>query len=245
MRDALLNHNANYGKWFATPVLRAINRYSMVEKGATLTVALSGGKDSAVLLFVLAYLMRHSALAYRLLAVHARTGDYDCTPLEQLCEAVQVPLQVVAVDLQQAVPRHSVCSLCARLKRGAMVNWLEEQGLDRLAFGHHADDAAATLLLNLVHRRRLESFAPRVGIAGSKVLLVRPLIYLEERTILRIQRHLQLPLLTHACSFRENGARETVCRALDGLAERMGVPDLGLRVVQALEKGFRDPWDRL
>jgi tRNA(Ile)-lysidine synthase TilS/MesJ len=231
-----LQYSKNHAKWFVSPVLRAIRKYALIEQGDQVSVGLSGGKDSSALLYILAYLRRYSHLEFILSAIHVRTSDeYSTVPLRDLCSTLEVPYLETSLTLTGESPVGSVCSICARLKRGAATRVLAEQGVRKLAYGHHADDAAETLLMNVVQNRKLGSFSPRVSVEGCQVTLIRPMIYLEAQTIAAVHRRAGLPILDFTCPYADRNVRREYRTALRLLGGSLGVRSLPLRMVHALE----------
>ncbi len=235
-----LGYNRNHGKWFASDVLRAIRRYSMIANGERVAVGLSGGKDSVTLLFILWYLVRHAGLDCDLWAVHVRTADgYDSAPLCEYCEALDVPFLETALQAGRLPPAGSVCAVCARLKRGAAARLLASRGIRTLAYGHHATDLAETVLMNVALHRRLEGLAPKVEAPGASLALIRPMVYLTEETVTAVHRRLGLPLLAVPCPYAERNVRGTFRGALRDLQTSLRAPDLPRRLVDALERADR------
>ena len=231
-----LQFHKNHAKWFVTPVMRAIRRYALVAEGDRIAVGLSGGKDSVTLLYILWYLRRYSHLTYELSAIHVRTSpDYGSTILREYCGALEVPYIEAALEIPRNVPTEGACSICARLKRGAAGQALASGGIRKLAYGHHADDATETLLMNIVQNRKLGSFSPKVVVEGSSVVIIRPMIYLSEETIVSIHRYARLPLLDFACPYAHQNVRRRYREAVRLLEKSFGVRSLSRRVVGALE----------
>lgn len=230
-----LQYTRSNGKWFATPVLKALQRYRMISPGERVAVALSGGKDSSALLVILDYLRRHSHMKFRLLGIHVRMGPYDTRPLQELCQVLDTPYKEVELVLSAPVPPKRVCSLCARLKRGAMAKALAGEGIKKLALAHHAEDAANTLLMNLAKGGRLRLFAPVVSLPGEPLELIRPLIYLSEATLASIHRKSRIPLVGDGCPLGQDTFRKEANKALDGLKFFLG-HKLPVQMVLAVER---------
>ncbi len=238
-----LQYARSNGKWFATSVLRALARYRMISPGERVAVALSGGKDSSALLVILDYLRRHSHVRFQLLGIHVRMGPYDTKPLQELCQALDTPYREVLLRLPAQVPPKGACSLCARLKRGAMAGALGQEKIQKLALAHHAEDAAQTLLMNLAKGGRLRVFAPVVSLPGEPLELIRPLIYLSEATLASIHMKSRIPLVGDGCPLGQDTFRKEAKKALDMLKLVLG-EKLPLRMVLAAEKaGLWRPLD--
>ncbi len=229
--------NRNHAKWFVSPVLRAIRRYALIEPGERVCVGLSGGKDSVTLLYILSYLRRYSRLGFELSALHVRVAaEYDTTPLADYCRELEVPYLETALEMLRRDVRPKVCSICARLKRGAAARALTPHGIRKLAYGHHADDVAETLLLNILQNKKLGSFSPRVSVEGAPLILIRPMVYLEERTVAAIHRHLGLPHLDMPCPYARHNLRQRYKTSLQYLAVSLGIRSVSRHVVDALER---------
>lgn len=201
-----------------------------------MAVALSGGKDSSALLIILDYLRRHSHLQFHLHAVHVTMGLYDTSPLEELCQKLEVPFQVVKLEVPAAPPLRGLCSLCARLKRGAMARALQAQGIRKLALGHHADDVADTLLMNLSTSGAFRSMSPKVALSGAPVELIRPLVYLREATLKAIHARAGLGVVGNTCPFGQGAPRSRARHARAALETTLGIRNFSLRAVAALER---------
>lgn len=232
----LLDFDRNYNKWFAGAVLRAIRRHDMMREGDRIAVALSGGKDSVFLLWVLAYLRRYVGLGVDLSALHVRMGNYDTEPLVSLCRRLEVPY------LEARLPEGELdsCYLCARLRRGAISEALRPTGVEAVAYGHHADDVAETFFMNLVETRRLGSFAPRLEAPTGGHAIIRPLVYLDEATIAAVHRHKGLALLPFTCARSDHTRRAQYKARVRALSEVFGVRNISSFVVAALENPHED-----
>lgn len=244
--DIRTGYDRNYGKWFAGDVLRACRRYGLIPPGETVCVGLSGGLDSITLLYILHYLAAHSHLDFKLIALHIRTADYGTSTLRDYCRALGVPYFEEALESPVTGMDTNACALCARLRRGAVSAFLAREGLCTVALGHHADDVAETLFLNLFRQRKLGSFSPRVSYADNPLTVIRPLIYLERRRLAALHRHAGLPLLDHTCPHAATGNRARVREMMQSLGSAMDTAHPGADVVAALENLDRtNLWDDL
>ncbi len=228
--------NKNYSKWFVTDVIKAIEKYEMIPEGSNISVALSGGKDSITLLYILKYLQKYSHLSFHLSAIHIKTfSDYDSSVLSNYCESLEVPYFEDRLDTGGRQMKKSVCYMCARLKRGAMSRMLAEKGIDRAAFGHHATDVAETFLMNIFENKKSGSFSPVVGVPGSKLKIIRPMIYLEESLITKLHKSLNLPLLDQSCDYGECNVRKDYKSLIGLMEDKLGKKNLALRITASLE----------
>lgn len=226
----------NYQKWFGKDVLRAVKRYGLIEPGEKVCVALSGGKDSMTLLFILQYLKRFSYLDFDLSAVHIKIDEYETGVLKAVCERFEIPYLEDRLRLGgQHAPEKSVCYLCARLKRGAISKVLRQNDIQKAAYGHHADDVAETFLMNLIQNRKFGSFSPKVEYANNPMVLIRPMIYLEEATIHRIHQHVGLPVFDAPCPYGNDNIRHQYKQGIQQLHSIFHTKAFSKNVIAALE----------
>ena len=224
--------NRNFGKWFLNDVLKAIQTYSLIKSGDRVCVALSGGKDSTTLLYILHYLNRFSNLDFDLSAIHIKIGGYATIVMEQVCDTLKVPYFEESVDW---AGKPDNCYICSRLKRGAISARLQNEGIKLIAYGHHANDIAETFFMNIVLNKKLGSFSPKVALGGETVTMIRPMIYLEEPTIRKIHTHLNLPVLDWQCPFSENNQRFIFKQALSQMNHLFHTSGFIRKVVESLE----------
>lgn len=233
---------------------RAVENYDMIKPGDRIAVGLSGGKDSIALLYILSGLRRFDDFSFELCALTVdpgfgnvssqRIAPADFSPLTEFCERIGVPHTVVKTDIARVVfderGEDNPCSLCAKLRRGALVNEAERLGCTALALGHHLDDAASTFMLNLLYGGRIGCFSPVTEY--EKLRLIRPLIYVREREIPTFVEHNSLPVLPKVCPEDGETERESMNRLLESLGKEYG--PVRERIVGALERGEIDGWAR-
>lgn len=196
---------------------RAIQDYDMIHDGDKIFVGLSGGKDSGLLLAGLKAYQRFSPEKFELSAITIDMGLKD-TKVEETdrlhawCEELGVPHYVVKTDIAEIIfearAEQNPCSLCAKMRRGALNNKLNELGGGTLALGHNADDVAETMLLSLLYEGRFSCFAPTAYMDRSGVNLIRPLIYLEEYDVKAACERLNIPIVNNPCPQNHFSQRE-------------------------------------
>jgi tRNA 2-thiocytidine biosynthesis protein TtcA len=240
-RAAAMKYNRNYGKWFANDVLRALNKYSMIRDGEHVCVALSGGKDSATLLFILEYLRNYSHLDIELTAAHVKTADYSTARLASYCNSINVPYIETTLKSDRKKPAKNICSICARLKRGALARALEPFGIQKVAFGHHATDAVETFFMNIIYNRRIGTFPPVIDSDDTAYTIIRPMIHLDESTIARLHRHEHLPVLTFQCPHTKSNPRADVKKAISVFQKEAACPGFALDFIHAIENFTGNP----
>ena len=209
-------------------VAKAARDFCFLRDGERILIGLSGGKDSTVLLQVLAYRRRWRKERCHLEACHVRgpalpSGLAGADQAEEaflatMCHDLQIPFHVVEADalpLPESPRRElSPCFLCARRRRKALAEKAAALGLESIALGHHMNDAAETLLLNLLWQGRCEGMLPKVTLFGGGVTLIRPLIYIEEKDIARAYRLGGFPVTSQPCEFADSSRRRTAAAVL-------------------------------
>ncbi len=167
-------------------VRRCDTDFGLISSGDKIAVGLSGGKDSLALLYALAAYRRFCTNPYELSAVVIDAGaGADYSPLVPMCAQLDVPLHIVETQIYQIVfderKEKNPCSLCAKMRRGALDGKLNELGCNTLALGHNADDMVETFLLSLVYESRLSTLSPKSYLDRSGIKLIRPLLYTREK----------------------------------------------------------------
>ena len=217
-------------------MLRAIKAYNMIEKNEKVAVALSGGKDSITLLYLLAWLKKYSYLEFELFAIHINTFEKKEEYFYQdICDLLNVRLFSENLIRPDDLPNKSICSACARLKRGAMRKICDKNNITALAFGHHATDIAETLLMNMIINKKLGSFCPKVKISDSNVKVIRPMVYLTERNILGLHNYFELPIANYKCPYEPKNIRKDFKNLLIQLLNSLPIVDGELNIVSSLE----------
>ena len=182
---------------------RAVEDFNMIKDGDCVAVGLSGGKDSVVLLKALSVFRKFSPARFTLKAVtiDMGIGNVDFAPLQQFCRDEDVEYHIEHTDIGPIIfnerKEKNPCSLCSKMRRGALNSAIKEMGCNVLALGHHSDDLVETMLLSLCYEGRLSTFAPISFMDRSGVTLIRPLIYTEEKNIAACAR--DLPVTKSPC----------------------------------------------
>ncbi|MFM9413281.1 tRNA 2-thiocytidine biosynthesis TtcA family protein [Peptococcus simiae] len=193
-----------YNKDLFAPMRRASRDYGLIEAGDCIGIGLSGGKDSTLLLYSLAVLQKTLPTPFQIKAMSVDLGwENDYTAHRALCEELSIPFEVVPSNIGPIVfeerQEKNPCSLCARMRRGAVNNWAAANGCNKVALGHHLDDVIETLLMSLFFEGRLHTFAPRAYLSRADLTVIRPLVFVKEADIRRIVRKLDLPIMHNAC----------------------------------------------
>ena len=189
--------------------------FKLIERGDRIAVGLSGGKDSLALLHALAAYRRFCTNPFELCAVVIDPGSgADFSPLVPLCETLDVPLHIVKTEIAPIVfdarKEKNPCSLCAKMRRGALDGKLNELGYNVLALGHNADDMVETFLLGMLFEGRLNTLQPTSYLDRSKIKLIRPLLYVREKETEAFVRENNINVVVNPCPANGFTMRETM-----------------------------------
>jgi len=188
----------------------------MIDEDETIAIGVSGGKDSLTLLCALANLKKYHPSNFKLHAVtlDMMFNEVDFTPVEELCKKLDVPITIkrspVAKILFEDREEKNPCSLCAKMRRAALGTMITELGIKKIALAHHYDDAIETFMLSLLYEGRMHCFQPVTYLDRSGVTQIRPMLYVEEKTIIRFAKTQNLPILHNPCPMNGESKREEI-----------------------------------
>lgn len=226
----------------------AMERYDMIEPGDRVAVGVSGGKDSLALLCALAQLREYYPKPFLVtaLTVDPQFGDQptDYRQIAELCRRLRVPFVVRRSNLGRIVfedrKEKNPCSLCARMRRGMLHNMALEAGCNRIALGHHFDDAVNTFLMNLFECGTIGCFSPKSYLSRKGLWMIRPMVFCEEREIASIARRYRLPVSKSRCPADGATARQQTKELVARLEQ--DYPDLRAKVLGAMQRAGVDGW---
>ena len=233
---------------FTGLVRRCVEDYDMIAPGDTVAVGVSGGKDSLVLLMALSELRRYYPKPFSLEAITVELGfdGMDFTPVAELCASLGVPYTRLKSDIREVVvdvrKEDNPCSLCAKMRRGALCTALSERGITKLALGHHFDDAVETFLLSLVYEGRISCFQPVTHMTRTGVDQIRPLLYAGEGRIANLAKALELPIVENPCPEDRGSKRYEIKQFIRTMSQTY--PDLRSKVFGAIQRAPLDGWEK-
>ena len=231
---------------FTGVVRRCVDDYGMIAPGDRIAVGISGGKDSLVLLASLAYLRRYYPAPFELEGITIDTGfpGMDFSGVEKMCEELGVRYTLIPTDIREIVfdarQEENPCSLCSKMRRGALNTAMKEHGCNKLALGHHFDDAVETFMMSLVFEGRLSNFKPVTYMSRADVTQIRPLLYIGEQRSANLARQLELPVVKSTCPMDHTSKRQEIKDLLTSLSQQY--PDLRSKVFGAMQRLPLDGW---
>lgn len=227
-------------------VRKCIRDYQMLSPGDRVAVGVSGGKDSVALLRLLAELRDHSAVPFELLAVTLDMGyeEMDFSPVADLCARLQIPYTLRQTQIREIVfdirKEENPCALCAKLRRGILNETAVALGANKVALGHHYDDTVETFALSLIYEGRISCFLPVTYLDRTGLTLIRPMLYLHEKTIRNFAEREHLPVVHNPCPADKNTKREDIKALLYELEGRY--PGLKDNIFGGLQRSPLPGW---
>lgn len=231
---------------FTGLVRRCIEDYSMIRSGDKIAVGVSGGKDSLALLYALSSLRSYYPEKFELYAVTLDLGfeNMDFSPITQLCRRLDVPYIIKKTDIKEVVfdarQEKNPCSLCAKMRRGSLCDLLNENGISKIALGHHFDDAVETFLMSLFYEGRISCFQPVTYLDRSGITQIRPMLYAGEGTIINLSKKYGFPVVENPCPMDKDSKRHEIKGLIKTLSA--SYPDLKSKVFGAMQRLPLDGW---
>ena len=184
---------------------KAIDDYQMIEEGDKIAVGISGGKDSLTLLYALSNLQRFYPKKFSLIAVSVDLGyeDFDLSPVKELCSSLGVEYHIIPTKIAKMVfgskNEGSPCSLCAKLRKGALNDAVKAYGCNKVAYAHHMDDVVETAFLSMLFEARFYCFPPVTYLDRADLTVIRPMIYVTEAEVKGFRNKYHLQVVTNPC----------------------------------------------
>ena len=228
---------------------KAIDDFQMIKENDSIAVGISGGKDSLTLLYALAGLRRFYPVHYSLTAITVDLGypDFDLTEIKALCQKLDVSYHIISTEIGAIIKeqniKNSPCSLCAKLRKGALNQAIIELGCNKVAYAHHKDDIIETMLLSLMFEGRFYTFPPVTHLDRSNLDVIRPLMYVPEVDVIGFKNHYNLPVVKNPCTFDGKTKRQYAKDLLQQLNKDH--PGVKNRLFTAIINGNIPDWRQL
>ena len=226
---------------------KCIDDYHMISPGDKIAVGVSGGKDSLTLLTVLAALRSYYPAPFELTAItiDMGLGGMDFSPVEALCWSLDVGFYCKKTEIGPIIfdyrKEKNPCSMCAKMRRGALNQAILAKGFNKLALGHHYDDAVETFLMSLLFEGRINCFQPVTNLDRTGIVQIRPMLYIHEKTLDNFAARMNLPVLQNRCPVDKVTKRGEVKQLSFELSKTY--PDLKERIFGAMQRYPLAEWE--
>lgn len=229
-------------------VRKAVEEYQLIQEGDTIAVGVSGGKDSLALLYALHGLAQFYPKSFELAAVSVDLGfpGFDLSYVSALCESLGIRHEIVSTQIGAVVfearREKNPCSLCAKMRKGALYTAVKEMGCNKVAYAHHRDDLIETMLLSLIYEGRFYCFPPQTYLDRMDLTVIRPMIYVSEADVIGFCHKQDLLVVKNPCPADGATHREYVKNLVRQInRENPGVKE---RLFHAIETGNIPGWNR-
>ena len=225
---------------------QAVDTYHMIDSGDHIAVGISGGKDSLTLLYALANLRRFYPQPFSLSAITVDLGfgNMELEPVKALCSRFSVPYRIIPTEIGKIIfearKESNPCSLCARMRKGALNQAALELGCNKIAYAHHKDDVVETMLLSMLYEGRFYSFPPYTSLDRTGLSVIRPLMFVSEAEIKGFRNKYNLPVCKNPCPADGKTRREFVKNLTKTLNQQ--VPGARDRMFRAVCTGNIPGW---
>lgn len=229
-------------------IRRAVDDYQMIETNDHIAVGISGGKDSLTLLYGLHSLMRFYPKPFQIHAVTVDLGfdNLNLGKIKELCKSLEIPYTIVKTDIADIIfhqrKESNPCSLCAKMRKGALNEAIKAAGCNKVAYAHHKDDVVETMLLSLIYEGRFHTFSPVTYLDRMDLTVIRPLMYMNEADVIGFIHKNNVPVVKSPCPADGYTRREYVKNLLKDLnLENPGVKE---RMFTAIQNSTMGGWNR-
>lgn len=226
---------------------KAVDEYHMIEPGDRIAVGISGGKDSLTLLYALHGLQRFYPAAFELCAVTVDLGfgNLDLGRIEELCRTMDVEYHIVKTDIARIIFEDrcetNPCSLCAKMRKGALNDAMKKAGCNKVAYAHHKDDVVETMMMSLIYEGRFHTFRPVTYLDRTQITVIRPLIYMNEADVIGFVRKNDVPVVKSPCPADGHTKREYVKNLVRDINKE--APGVKERMFTAITGGKIEGWE--
>ena len=221
-------------------IRKADTDFGMIAPGDRIAVGVSGGKDSLLLLYALSLYRKFSGKDFTLQAITLKLGlePFDVSGIEELCRQIDVPYTVLDTEIAHVIfdirKESNPCALCAKMRRGALNDVLLSLGCNKIALGHHFDDAVETFLMSLLYEGRIGCFEPVTYLSRTGITQIRPMLYVGEQAIAHFAERYELPVVHNVCPADKHTKRQEVKELIVTLQAQY--PDLKSKVFGAMQR---------
>ena len=225
---------------------QAINDFQLIQDGDKIAIGVSGGKDSLALLYALSGLKKFIPENIELVAITIDLGydNFDTKEIQKLCEKLEIEFHLVKTQIAQIlkakIQNGSYCSLCAKMRKGALTDFAKQIGCNKIAYAHHKDDFIETMLLSLFYEGQFFSFPPIKYFEDVDITVIRPMIYIPEKDIIGFQNKMKFDSVKNPCPFDKNTKRESVKKLLQQIQKEN--PNVKEKMFNAILKGKIYQW---
>lgn len=227
-------------------VRKAVDDYHMIEYGDKIAIGISGGKDSLTLLYALHGLRRFYPKHFDIHAVTVDLGwsNLNLDKIKELCSSLEVEYTIVKTDIAQIVfedrKEQNPCSLCAKMRKGALNQAIKESGCNKIAYAHHKDDVVETMLMSLIFEGRFHTFSPVTYLDRTELTVIRPLMYMNEVDVIGFVNKYNVPVVKSPCPVDGHTKREYIKQLLRQLNQQN--PGVRERMFTAIQNGNLKGW---
>lgn len=226
----------------------AIDQYHMINDNDKIAIGVSGGKDSLTLLYALSGLRRFYPKKFDLVAISVDLGFgiQDFSEIQKLCDSLNVDLHIVPTQINQIVfidrKESNPCSLCAKMRKGALNEKAKELGCNKIAYAHHKDDIIETMMLSMIYEGRFHSFAPVTYLDRTELYVIRPMMFISESEVIGFQHKMNLPVAKNPCPADGHTKREYVKNLIADI--NYNNPGVKERMFSAISNSKIKGWER-
>lgn len=228
-------------------VRKAIDDYHMIEEGDKIAIGISGGKDSLTLLYAMASLKRFYPINFDIVAVTVDLGwdNLNLSKITDLCKELEVPYYIEKTDIAQVIfeerKESNPCSLCAKMRKGALNDAMKKLGCNKIAYAHHKDDVVDTMMMSLIYEGRFHTFSPVTFLDRTELTVIRPLIYMNEADVIGFVNKYNVPVVKSPCPADKTTKREYVKNLIQSI--NLETPGVKNRMFTAIKESNIKGWN--
>ena len=230
-------------------VIFAIKKYGMIKDGDTVAISLSGGKDSLVLLLAMFKIQKYYEVKFNIKAITLdmcfENEATDFSTIEKFCQELNIPYFIKLTSLWDIIfvkrKEKNPCSLCSKMRKGILNEVALKLGCNKIAFGHHEDDAIETIFMNIIYNNKLKCFSPVTYLSNRDITMIRPLVFCEESHIANVASKLNLPIKKNKCIADKNTKRQKMKDTLSFI-EKNACKDFGKKFFRSFLDSELSNW---